>query len=144
MGSNAVYSSDSAREADEGDVRASVQRKIDCTVSVGQSGKHSLQVQHSCEAISGMKATSRLTPLSMNPMMLFFTSPQHSTLHIDRKELQNEGSFSKRALSAPYSLAQSCNSPASGACASNSSQSFLWILSTLSDLVLTIKSCSTG
>jgi hypothetical protein len=142
MGSNAVYSSDSAREADEGDVRALVKRKVACSVSVGQSGKHSLQVQHSCEAISRMKATSRLTPLSMNPMTLFFTSAQHLTHRPHR--MQNEGSFSKRALFAPYYLAQSCNSPASGACASNSCQSFLGILSTLSDIVLTIKFCSTG
>ena len=102
VGSNVAYSSDLGSKEDEEDIRASVKRNLACSASVGQSEKHSLQLQHSLEAISGMKITSRLTPLSTNPIAFFFlTSAQYLTHRPQR--MQNEGSFSKRTSLTPYS-----------------------------------------
>ena len=63
-----------------GELSALVKTKAACSASVGQSGKHSLQSQHSLEAMSGMKLISFLVPLSTNPTAYFFlTSAQYLT-----------------------------------------------------------------
>ena len=80
VGSNVAYSSDLVPEERGENISASVKRKVVCSASVGQSGKHSLQFQHSLEAISGMKLISFLIPLSINPTAFFFlTSAQYLT-----------------------------------------------------------------
>jgi hypothetical protein len=114
---------------------ASVKKKFTCRADVGQRGKHSLQFQHSWEAISGRKLISRRTPLSINPMaFFFFTSLQYRTQRPQR--IQKDALFLRRALSAPYSLASSSNFGESGACASIISRSVLRMLSIFSDLSL--------
>jgi len=57
------YSPEAQCEEDWGD-SALVKTKAAWNASVGQSGKHSLQFQHSLAAISGMKLISFLMPLS--------------------------------------------------------------------------------
>jgi len=72
--------------------RDSVKTKAAWRYDVGQSGKHSLQLLHSFEAISGMKLISRLAPQSTNPTAFFFlTSAQYLSHRPQRK--QNEDSF---------------------------------------------------
>lgn len=64
----------------EGENSALVKTKAACSADVGQSGKHSLQSQHSFKAISGMKLISLFIPLPTNPIAFFFlTSAQYLT-----------------------------------------------------------------
>ena len=68
-----------------------------------------------------MKRISRLAPQSTNPTaFFFFTSAQYLTHKPQR--IQNEDSFSKRSLSAPYSWARSNNWGECGAWASSNSK----------------------
>ena len=75
-----AYPSDAGSEEGEGNARAWVKTKAAWRYDVGQSSKHSLQLLHSLEAISGMKLISFLVPLSTNPTaFFFFTSAQYLT-----------------------------------------------------------------
>ena len=90
-----------------------------------------------------MKLISFLVPLSTKPTAFFFlTSAQYRTHR--PQWMQNEASFSKRSLSAPYSSASSCNAGNPGREPAAAPGAILRILSIFSDRVLTTRSSSTG